>query len=600
MADLLEERNRLTEKIEENSYSIPLYLRRCQIYGVLGHPDLAAMDAYKALLLVDEVVEESGEYHEEALEAAQHDMCSLPSTTKPLDGATIVEGLERTTLSDSDRELDSPKPSDNVDRTGDHEVGEDEAAEWAQSICAQEARVQLANHLTSIGCLRTAYDFVQQALRNDSSFTPAYAARDQLFHAARAQNPQFDDQNVNVNDLPDRGMVRREIYPWNHHEADRTTPEALELLNQQMKEVAPKLEIRVAELPVLTSVVDSSKPSEAISKQLGVFATEDLEAGEEILHERSLLTANSRLHEPLCDACSSELPELNQSHQAHVQDPAEDQEETEEPVPCDECVDVLFCSQECHDLAQESYHPAVCGLDIESISREVPAAEAADALYTLLLLRAIAMAQTQETHPLDLKEVKYIWGDFTTPASKPIPPNTGTTTDPFSNAPRTLPFTFSANILLPLHLLEKLSIPIFTTPDSLAETWVYNTLYSKFRGTASARLSTRDGRPEVAAVHPLWCLANHSCDPNVRWEWAGDIRFTVREERVAWGTVGGTDDVVGGDGKETRRGGLKKDEEVLNHYVDIDLPVQERREWGVGALGGFCRCERCVWEASQA
>ncbi len=41
-------------------------------YKSLGYPDLAAGDAYKALLLVDEVIEE-GEYHEEALEAANAD-----------------------------------------------------------------------------------------------------------------------------------------------------------------------------------------------------------------------------------------------------------------------------------------------------------------------------------------------------------------------------------------------------------------------------------------------------------------------------------------------------------------------------------------------
>lgn len=44
-------------------------------YRSLGYPDLAIGDAYKALLLVDEVVEE-GEYHEEALEAANTDYLS--------------------------------------------------------------------------------------------------------------------------------------------------------------------------------------------------------------------------------------------------------------------------------------------------------------------------------------------------------------------------------------------------------------------------------------------------------------------------------------------------------------------------------------------
>jgi hypothetical protein len=44
-------------------------------YRGLGYPDLAIGDAYKALLLVDEVAEE-GEYHDEALEAANADYLS--------------------------------------------------------------------------------------------------------------------------------------------------------------------------------------------------------------------------------------------------------------------------------------------------------------------------------------------------------------------------------------------------------------------------------------------------------------------------------------------------------------------------------------------
>ena len=130
-----------------------------------------------------------------------------------------------------------------------------------------------------------------------------------------------------------------------------------------------------------------------------------------------------------------------------------------------------------------------------------------------------------------------------------------------------------------------MEINIFENSDRF-NTWVFNTLYAKFRGTASARQGL-DGKPEVGAVHPMWCLANHSCDPNVTWEWSGHINFTVREKRAKWA---GKDNV--------KEPGIRKGEEVLSHYCDVDLPVQERREWAVGALGGLCACERCRWEAA--
>jgi len=86
----------------------------------------------------------------------------------------------------------------------------------------------------------------------------------------------------------------------------------------------------------------------------------------------------------------------------------------------------------------------------------------------------------------------------------------------------------------------------------------------------------------------MWCLANHSCDPNVAWEWQGSMRLWTREQLVDW------------KGRDpSLQPGLKKGEEVLSHYCDVRLPVKERREWASGALGGVCVCQRCVWEDNE-
>jgi hypothetical protein len=149
-----------------------------------------------------------------------------------------------------------------------------------------------------------------------------------------------------------------------------------------------------------------------------------------------------------------------------------------------------------------------------------------------------------------------------------------------------LPFSFKDNILSPLNILEKMDVNIFEQSHRY-DTWIFNTLYAKFRGTASARQG-RDGKPEVSAVHPMWCLGNHSCDPNVAWAWQGSIRFWAREQLVEW--KGRNPDV---------KPGLRKGEELMGHYCDVNLPVKERREWAVGALGGDCMCPRCIWEAAE-
>lgn len=433
-----------------------------------------------------------------------------------------------------------------------------------------------------VGCQRSALKYVQMGLNLFPGDEALLGTQQVIMEAVdayftRKYGKNTTGQKFGPEDFPDSGMVRREAYPWNEHEPDRSTKESLDFLNEEMAKVAPKLEVRVTELPALST--EPGKENET-TKQLGVFAKDDIAPGEIVLNETSLLTANNRLQDALCDACSKDLPDLNSSDAA-----------ASEVVECDDC-QVVFCSQRCLDLAQETYHPALCDVDVEAIAKDVPPAQAADALYTLLLLRAMAMAETQDCHPLELKEVKYIWGDYHTMPLSPHwqPHDPYTVRDIF---PKTLPFSFHYSVELPFHMLEKMDVDFFRNPQY--DTWVFNVLYAKFHGTASARLSGLGGRPirgpEVSAVHPMWCLANHSCDPNVSWEWGGAIFFQARKERVEWR-----------DGKgETRKKkpGLKRDEEVLNHYCDVELPVKERREWASGALGGDCRCDRCVWEAGE-
>lgn len=201
-------------------------------------------------------------------------------------------------------------------------------------------------------------------------------------------------------------------------------------------------------------------------KQLGVFAKEDILPGEVILKEKSLLTGISRMHDSYCDACSISLSNTNESAQS---------DEPTAVITCEECDEVFFCSEECHDLAQDNYHPSLCGVSTEE---KVSASEAADSLYTLLLVRAMGLAQTQEVHPLDLKEVRFIWGDYhgINLGQKWVPDS-----DPFGSLPQTLPFSFQANVLRPLHILEKMDVNIFEESHRY-DTWVFNTLYAKFRG----------------------------------------------------------------------------------------------------------------------
>jgi hypothetical protein len=526
--NLLQKRQRITKCLADRPYDLMLYIERATVHSDLGYPDLAAGDAYRALLLADESSDESFEYHEQAVDSLSAHTLEDLDNIRALGGST---GTTETALIES-------------------EDAQELTRELAKRASVRSYQI-LAISLLLCGCLKSAYEFCHRGLDlapNDEELQQTGEYIDTVAKR-RLRTDEFD-----IADLPDQGLVRREVYPWNDHEPDRFSKETLDFLNAELSAVSSKCVVQIAELPTLLESASNTDSYDNIPtiKQLGLFAAEDIEAGETVLDEYSILTANNRLKENLCDACSSVLPPLSSTDNGIVS--------------CEECYDIMFCNEYCYEQAQ-AYHPAVC--------------DTPNALYLLLLSRSIAMAATQDVHPLDLKQIKYIWGDFLPSPTNAVPvsPNAG------PPPVWTLPFSFASNIASPLHILEKMDIDIWAEAERY-DLWIINTLYAKFRGTASARQGT-GGRlgPEVAAVHPLWCLANHDCDPNVQWEWGGHMRLWAREKMIC-----AEDGSVGTGG---RKGGIKKGEEVLNHYCDIELPVKDRREWAAGSLGGWCMCPRC-------
>ena len=555
---VLETHKTTTAALYNDPHNPHLYLERGVLHAKLGFWDLAAADSYRALSLLESVVDPEG--------------CEFHARRRG-------EGVE------GDREGEDDEEDGFVPIT---------KAEYDSLI--GEVYNLLVKSLLKCRCYRDAYDFcargielfhslgiddsaLQDALRN---IKEVYTSRREKLGLSPSEEKK-DDNGVDPRLLPAQGVARRVLYPWNGHEPDRKALETLELLNERLKDVAPKCEVKAVALPALHGTAgqgtngDAKGQEEEVSIQLGLFAKEDIAPDEILLRETSLLTATNRLHDDLCDACNSPLPDLSSPTP---------------PVPCGDCEDTVFCSQECHDQAQRIYHGAICGMEgLASIGRDIPdPKDKADYLYLLLLGRALAMAATQEKHPLDLPETKYIWGDFCDFNLDNEPEEAA------KDDSATLPFSFHLSILQPIRLLEEMGLDPYATLPTY-DTWILNTLYAKFRGTASGRLSTWDGGPELCAVHPLWCLANHSCDPNVRWEWGGEITFRARsvEERPVWRRKGADGQM---EERKVGKEGIEMGEEILNHYCDVDLSVKDRREWAVGALGGMCLCERCVWEDS--
>ena len=563
LALLHKERERLTSKLlQSEPLNFHHYLHRATVHYSLGYSDLAAADAYRALTLLETYFDpEFSDFH--------------PARNGTGD---IV-----------------PWPDDN------------QAVLDARTNMT-ECLGCLVLALTDLGCLRDAYTYLLQLedLDKESHHFAGKTCQELRDLILSAQSPKSMiaqrngktlERKIEPARLSNVGFSRREIYRWNTHEPERCSPDAREALNELLKPVAPNLEVRCVELPVLedsarrdyippgseghgpTMKASQSKLRNRSAKalQLGLFAKADLLPSSTIHHEASVLTAVRPLNASLCHNCGVGIPAPF----------SPSSEVVHEPICCPSCTDAaVFCSHACLYVAQTKYHNITCGNEfVELLGRDEVSARPSEDLYFLLLARVFAMSCSQNMHPLELPETKYLSGMLAQgPQSE-------------RKIPRNLPFTFQHNIVLPFRLLSVLSqdhpemSPFSVQGLDWYDTWVVQTLYAKFRGVASARQSTWDGTPEVAAVHPLWSLANHSCAPNVEWGWGSERILSVRDRPVLWGDQQDT--------SQNKWKGIKAGEEILTHYCDIELSVKNRREYMLGSLGGECMCKRCVYEAGQ-
>lgn len=132
---LLQRLQDLQARIAEQPYSISLRLQVAELYRALAFPDLAAGEAYRALLLVDEVLDESGEYHEQAVEDIQEEIAAKPASFR----FCLAQ-------KHSDRFLElSQRLSDFQHSEGkcDVEVEEEEASLWAQTLWTDATYVRV-------------------------------------------------------------------------------------------------------------------------------------------------------------------------------------------------------------------------------------------------------------------------------------------------------------------------------------------------------------------------------------------------------------------------------------------------------------------------
>lgn len=614
------------EDAEWEGTSPELVLERAEIYEALGYADLALADAYAAYTLLLVVL--GGHFDSDLVPVGRYGEKWVP-TGRDGDGEEAGEGEEGESHDDGGRQGEQQRQR-RESSAGLGQFGKRIKA----AVC--HALMILCRSALVLGCESQAKTWFNELVRRSSELPydkSAWASefgeeveQERLLQRiiqkklskelwcifpidteelrSRVEKLALSDSENSTTSLPLFGWSLREVYPWSEHEPERMSKEALEDINAHLAKAAPSLEVKMSLLPALavvgevTDAIAGDAAEEEKWAQLGLFAKEDLAPGSTILEERSMLTGIRPHGEALCDACAADMEATSANERRY----------------CEGC-NIPFCSEECQSAAAASYHvpnaqddetgegyppskapfcPGTVAFDdLHTLGRAESSTTPEYDLYFLLLSRTLQMAETQQIHPLDLFEIKYLWGDFS-------PSHSVSDLDgEVGLAKHTLPFSVRHHVELPLQWFEILMHSRRACrPYSAAwlekyDWWIVQTLFAKFRGVADAQQSTWTGKPEVAAVHPLWCLANHSCNPNVTWNPSGVRNLAAMKGRV-WSAEKGY-------ARETEEGtwnGIKKGEEIWNHYTDIhEKDYKERRGRLQAVLGGDCRCERCTAEA---
>ena len=134
------------------------------------------------------------------------------------------------------------------------------------------------------------------------------------------------------------------------------------------------------------------------------------------------------------------------------------------------------------------------------------------------------------------------------------------------------PFVLLNDIIIPNKALQTFGIDIFANQNY--DTWVLLTIQARIQNNSC-------GDPSADSLFPPFSLFNHSCDPNVEWNFpAGDHKTIVVKARRS----------------------IKLGEQMLVKYDQImrDQPLAARRKRIYRWLDGPCMCTRCIREEEES
>lgn len=378
-----------------------------------------------------------------------------------------------------------------------------------------EAYQFLLDGLRGCGALWDGLQEATKALKIFPSDPELLELRSEMLATFKEDHRKLVASGCKPNDIKELSRsagIFQKTYPWMDKSLFWRTPALVREVN---KSFGSNAEVRRAfwgtPEQIAVAAKNAVKEGEDVGA-LGIFATRDIEEGETIIVDKTLLGISDVVSSTLewCDACHASLrmPYLSPK-------------DIRKPKCCKK---VAYCSQECLDTAVTGYHSVLCGKDFDWVYHQSLSGASDEKGECGSRWRPIMFTRLMAIILADMKSPKY---KNTHPLQHPLVARMAANYPPPGTMSQemTHQWQFFENVVAPTQILLQFGVDVFKSPIFTQE--VVQTIYWRLENNANMSntelvFSTPTGpvkgqKVENVNVNPNYLLFNHSCANNVEW-----------------------------------------------------------------------------------